>query len=439
MEKIIIFIKKLIQFFTKDIWRFGDRNLSRSKLLSINLLRKIILSVKGFFSSELMAKSATLSYYTVLSIVPIFAILIAIGRGFGISDKVNEMIGNTFASQSELVPYITQFVNNYLEQVSGGIFIGIGVVFLLWTVISTFQQVEDNFNKIWNVEKSRSFVHQFTTYISLIVIIPVFVSLSSGFSIYISQSMNSVLGNFYSPINKILMQIVPYFFYWILFTLLYKLVPNTKVKFIHALFAGIVCGTIFQLFQYLYINGQINLSKYNNVYGAFAAIPLFFFWLQISWLIVLYGAELAFVSQNLKDNYYRHNDKKSSGRVLDFIKLVVVKIIIRRFQQNLPPTSIEDIANATDLPIRLICDIVHQLTKINLLIEITDEDQNRAYMPAIDINLISVGLIFDRIERFGEEDYELLKNSEYHDIWSFLEQHKQENFAKNKSILIKDL
>ena len=108
------------------------------------------------------------------------------------------------------------------------------------------------------------------------------------------------------------MRILPFFFYWLLFTLLYLVVPNTKVKFVHVLFAGIICGTAFQLFQYLYINGQINLSQYNTVYGAFAAIPLFFFWLQISWLIVLYGAELSFVSQNLKDKYYEYDKDKIS-------------------------------------------------------------------------------------------------------------------------------
>ncbi len=438
MKKLIDFIKRVIRFLTYDIWQF-DRNLSQGKALLVNVLRKLILSVRGFFSSELMAKAATLSFYTALATVPIFAIIIAIGRGFGMSDKVNEMISQAFSSQSELVPYITQFVNNYLEQVSGGVFIGIGVVFLLWTVLSTFQQVEDNFNKIWNVEKSRSFIHQFTTYIALIVIVPVLISLSSGFSIHINSQMDSVLGELYSPINNFLMNILPYFFYWVLFTFVYKLVPNTKVKIQHALFAGIVCGTIFQLFQYLYINGQINLSRYNNVYGAFAAVPLFFFWLQISWVIVLYGAELSFVSQNLKDNYYRYSNKASSRRATDFITLVVAKIVIKRFQENQPAASVEEISQITDLPVRLVSSSVKKLVKTNILVQNIDEDSNRTYQPAMDTNQISVGMVLDRIDKDGDEKYQLMQNEEYQHIWQLLGSIRQETVESNSHLLIKDL
>ena len=137
------------------------------------------------------------------------------------SEKVKEFISEALSGQSEIIPYITGFIDNYLEQMSGGVVIGIGVVFLLWTVISTFQEIEANFNKIWNVEKSRSFFHQFTTYIALIVLVPVLISLASGFSRYINSRMNSVLGYWYSPMNKFLAQLLPFFFYWVLFSLLY--------------------------------------------------------------------------------------------------------------------------------------------------------------------------------------------------------------------------
>lgn len=439
IETSISLFRGIIRFLTHDIWEIGDRNLSKTKALTFNLLRKIILSIKGFVKSELMARSTSLSFRTVLALVPVLALIIAVGRGFGMSERVNEVIEDSLSGQSELIPYITGFIDNYLEQMSGGVVIGIGVVFLLWTVISTFQEIEANFNKIWNVEKSRSFFHQFTTYIALIVLVPVLISLASGFSIYVNNRMNSVLGELYSPLNNLFMRILPFFFYWLLFTLLYLVVPNTKVKFVHALFAGIICGTAFQLFQYLYINGQINLSRYNTVYGAFAAIPLFFFWLQISWLIVLYGAELSFVSQNLKDKYYEYDKDKISRRFMDFVLILTTKIVISRFEENMPPVSAEYIANKSNLPIRLINDSVKILLSLNIIVEIIDDNNNHTYMPAFDINKISVATILDRVEKSGKENYGIKRDGNYNTMWEMIKEIKDKISADSKDLLIKDI
>ncbi len=437
--RIEYLLKKIIHFLTHEIWDIGDRNLSRTKVLLFNLLKKIILSVRGFTKSELMVKSTSLSFRTVLALVPVLAIIIAVGRGFGISERVNTAITEALRGQNELVPYITRFIDNYLEQMSGGVVIGIGIVFLLWTVISTFQEIEESFNKIWNVEKSRSFFHQFTTYIALIVVVPILISLASGFSIYINSRMNSVLGDFYSPLNNFFVRVLPFFFYWLLFTLLYFVVPNTKVKFIHALFAGIICGTIFQLFQYLYVNGQINLSRYNTVYGTFAAIPLFFFWLQISWLIVLYGAELSFVSQNLKDKYYEYEKESTSRRFMDFVLILVSKIIIKRFEEGLPSVSAEYMANQSNLPIRMVNDAIKKLLQIGIIVEIIDEKNNHTYMPAMDINKISVAMILSRIENTGKENYGLKLDSHYSQMWAQVKVLKEKTVATSKEILVKDL
>ena len=141
IETAVSLFRGIIRFLTHDIWEIGDRNLSKTKALTFNLLRKIILSIKGFVKSELMARSTSLSFRTVLALVPVLALIIAVGRGFGMSERVNEVIEDSLSGQSELIPYITGFIDNYLEQMSGGVVIGIGVVFLLWTVISTFQEI----------------------------------------------------------------------------------------------------------------------------------------------------------------------------------------------------------------------------------------------------------------------------------------------------------
>ena len=439
-KKIYYFIKKIVYFILFDIWKVAENELSNTKKIFIRLLKKIILSAKVFFTGDLSLKASSLTYYTVLAIVPIFALIVAVGRGFGFADKVNGFITDVFSAQSELVPYISEFVNNYINHASGGIFVGVGVALLFWTVISAFRQVENNFNRIWHVSKSRSIFRQFTTYISVLLLVPVLVSLASGFSIYINNRMSSALGELYSPFNNFMMQLLPYFLYWVLFTLLYKLIPNTKVKIIHALFAGIVVGTAFQFFQYLYISGQIYISKYNAVYGTFAAIPLFLVWLQISWLIVLYGAELSFVSQNLKDYYYEYDTVKISRRFKDYVIILITKIIINRFEENLPPVSADYISDKYNIPIRLVNELLSQLVEIKIITEIIDEKTvEKTYQPAFDINKISVGLLLDRLEKFGSEDFNIGKKDDFQKLLNLINSLKEKNIEATKNLLIKDI
>jgi len=439
-KKIFFLIKKTVRFLLFDIWKVAENELSNSKKFFIRLLKKIILSGRVFFNGDLSLRASSLTYYTVFAIVPIFALIVAIGRGFGFSDRVNAFITDIFGSKSDILPYILEFVNNYLEHASGGIFVGVGVAFLLWAVISAFRQVENMFNKIWHVKKSRSVFRQFTTYISVLLLVPVLISLASGFSIYINNRMSSALGALYSPFNNFMMQLLPYFFYWLLFTLLYKLIPNTKVKFIHALLAGVVVGSAFLLFQYLYVHGQINLSKYNAVYGTFAAIPLFLMWLQISWLIVLYGAELCFVSQNLKDYYYQYDTDKISRRFRDYVVILITKIIVNRFENELPPVSADEISEKHNIPVRLVHESLSQLIEIKVITEIIDEQTaEKAYQPAFDINKISVCLILDRIEKFGSENFNIGKDMGFQQYLNLVNELKDREITTTKNLLVKDI
>ena len=183
------------------------------------------------------------------------------------------------------------------------LFRSIGIALLLWSVMSMFRQIEATFNKIWNVKKSRSIIRQFTTYISLLLTVPILMILSSGLSVKVNAWVylisESTIGAFFIPIYQFLVRLAPYAIYWLLFSLLFVVIPNTKVKWRDATLAGIVTGTLFLLMQSIYLSGIVSLNRYNVVYGSFAAIPLLLIMIQISWMIVLYGAELCFVSQNL--------------------------------------------------------------------------------------------------------------------------------------------
>jgi len=435
-------IKRIYRFLIVDIWHITETEMSKTSRFLVRLLKKLILSGSGFFDHSLSAKAASLTYYTLMAIVPIFALVIAIGRGFGFQHIIENWATNFFSSQKELIPYIIQFVNNYLEQAQGGLFLGIGVAVLLWSVMSAFRQIEKNFNSIWDVKKSRSLLNQFTTYFSIMFITPVLIVLSNGISIFFNNQLRAMgIAEHFSFLYTFVMRITPYIIYWTLFTFLFIAIPNTKVKFKHALFAGIVVGTLFQIFQWLYINGQMNLSKYNAVYGSFAAIPLLLFWLQISWLIVLYGSELTFASQNIDNYNFAKETAQISPRYRDYAAIIIMRSIILKFKDGEPPMNSLEIAKKSHTPIRLTNQLLNMLVEIDLLTEnYTPNQSDKTYQPAMDINAITVQLLLDRIEQNGSENFKIEENSKkFESIWKKLKTWKQNNNKTCSSVLIKDL
>ncbi len=437
-------IQWLIHFLVHDLFRITDREFGKTTGFFLRLLKKIVLSVKGFFDDNIMIQASALTYYTLLSVVPILALFLAIGRGFGIQESILQWIEKMLGDNSDITPFIMGFVENYLGQVNGGIFLGVGIGVLLWAVVSMFRQIENSFNIIWNVKKNRSIVRQFTTYLTIMVVVPLLVVLSTSISAkvdeYVLMIANSSVGSFLIPIYQFFVKLLPYVIYWMLFAILFLVVPNTKVRFLDALTSGIVVGTAFLLLQYLYVNGIISLSKYNAVYGSFAAIPLFLFWMQLSWLVVLYGAELCYVSQNLMNFDFEHDAKNISRRYSEYLEIVILKIIINRFVKNEPPITANEIATTYNIPIRLVLDDLRLLNDTNLISEIyVDHMTERSYQPAMDVNLMTLALVEERLNCHGSESFKLIGVEEYATVWSNIEALKAIAKEKAGEILIKDL
>jgi len=342
-------------------------------------------------------------------------------------------------AQKELAPTILGFVDRYLDTAHGGLFIGIGIIILLVSVMNFFTQAEKAFNNIWEVKKSRSFGRQFTTYFSALFLIPILIILAGGISIYFNNLIEKLqLDYILSPILKFGMKFTPFFINWLIFTTMYVVIPNTRVKLNNGLIAGIIAGTAFQVFQNIYIAGQVYLARYDVVYGSFAALPLLLLWLQISCLIVLLGAEISYASQNLQNYEYDGDSKNISIRYKSFLLLFLTWIIVKKFQNQLPALKNEEITSTYKLPIRLVNQLLTELSDAGIVTEITDEDEKtKSYQPAIDINSLSVKYLKDRIESFGSELFFANKHPQLDEIW---EKHLHlEKINNRENILIKDL
>ena len=422
-ERINALLTRMIRFVTYDIWRITENEVSGLKELYINIIKTIILAVRGFQSENLQTKASALTYSTLLSIVPLLAVLLGIAKGFGFQNTVRQ--------------------ESYLEQAQGGVIIGVGLILLFYTVVNLISSIEDTFNDIWQIQKSRPWYRKLSDYLAMFLILPVLMTASSGLSIFLSTLQNSFISQyfFFTPLVELILNITPYLITILAFTGLYISLPNTKVRFVNGLVAGILSGIAFQFFQFIYISGQIWVSKYNAIYGSFAALPLLLLWLQLSWLICLFGAEISYASQNVKKFSFERDSKNISRRYKDFLTLLIASLIVKRFVKGEKPYTADELSDAYRIPIRITTQILYQLTELHIIIEVNYGDDERVvhYQPAIDVNKITVSYLLTRMDEYGSENFKIDTSKLFSKEWKALLKTREDMIKANDNILLKDL
>jgi membrane protein len=440
LSEIPVIITKVWKFITEDVWRIMPSEISNTKRNLYNFIKIIYLAVQRYQSDNLQRSASALTYSTFLSFIPLLAVLLAIAKGFGFRNIVESQLFEYFPGQKSILSEMFTFVNSYMQQTQSGIFLGLGLLLLFYTVFNLISDIENTFNMIWQVPKGRSYKKRFTDYFSTFLLLPVVLVCSSGISIFFSTTVKTL--HYYqvlAPIYEILITVAPLIISIFVFTALYIFMPNTKVRFKHAFYAGIFAASGFQLFQYLYINGQIWVSKYNAIYGSFALIPLLLLWVQLSWVICLIGAEIAFAAQNVQNFTFETDSKNISRRYLDFLILSVATLIVKRFEQERKPYTAMDLSSEYKIPIRLTKRILQHLIEIEIIREIREDDNYPIYQPAIDINKITLEYLFTKIDRHGSENFKVDNKHTFHPEWEAILQSRQDMFLKNKDLLVKDL
>ncbi|MBQ4387478.1 MAG: YihY/virulence factor BrkB family protein [Prevotella sp.] len=397
-------MKRLIEFLTTDIWRITRGDVSPLRYLMVEVVKKVLLAVRFFTAKRVMTKASALTYSTLLAIVPILAVVFAIARGFGYNKYIEVWFRDALSSQPQAAEIIIGFVNSYLVHTQSGIFLGIGLLFMLYTVLMLVSNIEDTFNEIWQVKKSRSVLRTFTDYLAMFFIFPILIVVSSGLSIFIA----TVAGRMpdFLMLDKavrVLIDLVPYVLMAGLFIALYVFMPNTRVKLKSVVVPGILAGIAMQGLQFVYIHSQLFLSSYNAIYGSFAALPLFMLWLQISWTICLFGAELCYTNQNLDFYDYDAHSGEISHRYRLMLCALLMSRICRRFAAGKKPYSVMELRQETTIPIRFVTDLLFELIDAGLLTEVTSDEKSEEsrFMPAEDIHNLTLGTMIDRLEARG--------------------------------------
>jgi len=438
-------IKKLINFINKDIWRIKTKDLPRNKSISIYYLRVLILAIRGFKDDRLQFRASALTYFSLLSVVPIVAMAFGISKGFGLEERLQQELMSKFSGYKEIVDKVLVFAHSMLETTKGGVVAGVGLLLLFWVVMKMLSNIEQSFNDIWKIKKSRGFARKFTDYLSIVLFAPIFIILSSSATVLVTTQIKSITSEiailgYVSPFIFTLLKMLPYALIWILLTLIYIIMPNTKVNFKSALLAGVLAGTIFQLTQWAYIHFQIGVSQNNAIYGSFAALPLFLIWLQTSWLIVLFGAEVAFASQNVNKYEYEEDSIKISNSHKRLLSLMITHLVISNFKKGEKALTDEEISLQLEIPIGLVRQITFELTECRVFSEtILDDFKETAYQPAQDISRFTIGSVLQLLDERGSNVVSVIKSDELNKLSQILVQFNQSIKQSPQNILISEL
>lgn len=417
-------LQHIRDFVQYDLWRHSRADFSnRHKRVRYKLLQTIILVVRGFRDKDLNVRANALTYSLLFAIVPIIAVILAIARGFGFEQVIEMKLNESFLGEANLVPTIMEWVDRYLQTAQGGVFLGIGLLVLLWAVYSFFRMVETSFNGIWNVRQSRSFGRQFANYLAILFLVPVLIIVTSGLSLLLGSAASNPLIQAIEPLRRWTLRILPFIVASGIFTWMYIAIPNTKVRFVAAVVPGVLVGVLFQLIQMLSTYLMMFFTRTSVVYGAFAAIPLVLIWLHISCLLLIVGAELGFAIQNNEMFAYEHDLQHMSRRYKDYVMLYLLTIIIRRFEQDEIPLTAHELAQQNQLPIRLVSQLLSRLEETHIVREVYVEDkEDTTYVPAFDTHRITVGMVLDRVSAQGTEQF--LRNTPP-EMQQFWEQYKR--------------
>lgn len=393
-------LKKLRTFFKEEIWSHDLTSKSRRRTFVIRQSRIYFLAFKGFFEDRASLRAAALTYFTVLSIVPIFAIAFAIARNFGFEDRLHEVIYNNMQGQEEIMNWVTNLVDSFLEKATGGILAGVGGVILFWSVIQVLNNIEASFNDIWQIRKARSFTRKFSDYLAIMVLGPFAIGLSGSAMVKIQSAAAEI--ELFQPLVVFLIKLIPFVSIWLLFTIVYIVMPNTKVRFKYGFIAGVFAGTVAMIFQALYQDLQIGVFRFNTLYGSIAALPLFLLWLQITWLIVLMGAEISFAYQHIENYEFEEDALKLSYNNKRILTLLITYHIIKNFEEGGEPWNADALSHELGIPIRLVNELVFELVNAGILAELaSDNPKDRSYQPSVDINRITVAYVYNKLEMAG--------------------------------------
>lgn len=400
---------RIHDFLNKKIWQVRAEELPFPRSLLLKALKILLLSLRGFKEDQSAIRASALTLYTLLAIVPVTALLFGIAKGFGLETRLEGWLLQQFPEQQEVMQRTVLFARRTLETAEGGLVAGAGVAFLLYAVLKVIGNIEQAFNHIWSITKSRPWSRKFSDYLSLLLVGPFLILGASSLNVLLATFLHraaevSPLSSVLSPLTQLMLRAIPFILLWVLFSFLFSFLPNTKVRLLSALVGGGVSALLYQVAQSFYIDVQIGVTRTNAVYGSFAALPLFILWLQISWHIVLIGAEITHQHQNFASNEREEHAPALSFRAIKRLGLEVTSHVAGAFLRGEPAPTADILGKDLGIPSRVLSDILRRLECAGILSEVAGGDpEDPGYQPARDPHLLTPVGLLEALEKEGED------------------------------------
>ena len=370
---------------------------------AVQQYRLLFYTARGLVEHGTLVRSAALTFYTLMSIVPVAAVIFAVVKGFGLTETLLDNLYGIFPQHPEVIEYLIGFAERALARTQGGVVAVVALVTLFWAVIRAFASIESAFNNIWEVKTARSLTRQYSAYITIVVVVPLLWAATRALGLYVDAQLGLGSSAWSFVVSKCAVLVMT----WLIFAVLYTAIPNTKVRFRSALTAGVVAGTLFMLFQWGYVYLQRWMTSYNAIYGSFAALPLFLIWMQTSWQILLFGGELSFAYQNIARFAVERESLRISYDRRRRAMLAVMVVAARRFCAAQGSTGPEEIRGQRGLPTRLVNDLLYELAKAGMLTPVASEDAEHEvrFVPARDLTSLTLCDVIDAVETQGDATF----------------------------------
>ena len=371
---------------------------------TVRPLKLIIYTLEGLLAHGTMDMGAALTFYTLISIVPVLALVFAVVKGFGLVDTLVNNLYSLLPQMPEVVDYIVDFANKALARTQGGVVATVSLLTLFWAVIRVFESIEANFNKIWEVKSTRNLVRKYSDYITVVIIAPLLWIVATSISSYARQVLG-VDGNMWLQLGSKAASLV---LVWAMFAFVYLVLPNTKVRLRSAVLAGIMAGSCFFAFQAIYVYLMRWMTSYSAIYGSFAALPLFLLWMQNSWSILLLGCELSFAIQNEKRFDEERQLPAMSPAANRKLMVAITAFVANAFKRGEGAVPMVDIREGLALPTRIASKLVARLVAAGVLNEVRceAEEYDVAYAPARDVSTLRVCDVLMAIDGYADGNVE---------------------------------
>jgi membrane protein len=386
-------------YFSGELWELDPASLGGLKGSGIRILQFISFVTSNFIGNDSLLRASALSFTTLLSFVPLFALAFSLLKGLGAQNKLAPLILTQVAAGSEVV---VNRILSYINNTNMGSLGAIGLATLLFTAISMLGSIEDAFNVVWRVSETRSFYRKFSDYLSVLLSAPLL--LLAATSITTSMQSKWLTGwilerTYLGEVFFFLLSLTPYLSVWIALLLLYMFIPNTRVRFPSALIGAVLAGTLWQFAQWCYIHFQVGVGNYNAIYGTLAVLPILMVWIYVSWLIVLFGMEVVAAHQQMHTFRRDLRGGSVSQSCKELVALATLRHIAASFHEGTAGWGEDQLAARVGVPLRIMRDTLRELSESGFIMPAGPDA--RTYLPARELDQIALAQVILSLRAHG--------------------------------------